>query len=250
MTTQTPKWDVSPHETTIEGPDRPDEQPIDETLAGPQINWLLVAAVIGGVLVLIGILYVAGYLVAGDKLPKKAQISGVAVGGLHPSEAVDKLTAELGPRSAEPINLTVKDDRTQLKPADAGLAVDYAKSVEAAGGGKSLNPVRIVRVLTGGSPVEAVVVVDEPKLRAAIGEVSKTFNHPPVDAAVAYRGTKIKQKPARDGVTLEQDPAVTLIKSSFLKTTGPLDLPAEVAICQRAECLKIVECHPIGMRRQ
>ena len=98
MTTQTPRWDVSPDETTIEGPDRPaDEQSADETPAGPQINWLLVAAVAGGVLVIVGILYVAGYLVAGDKLPRKAQISGVAVGGLHPSEAVDKLTGELVP---------------------------------------------------------------------------------------------------------------------------------------------------------
>jgi vancomycin resistance protein YoaR len=230
VTTQTPKWDVSPDETTIEGPGRPaDEQPTDETPAGPQINWLLVAAIVGGVLVLVGILYVAGYLVAGDKLPRKAQISGVAVGGLRPSEAVDKLTGELGPRAAEPINLTVKDDRAQLKPADAGLVVDYAKSVDAAGGGKSLNPVRIVRVLTGGSAVEAVVVVDEPKLRAAVGDLSKTFNHPPADAAVAYRGTKIKQKPARDGATVQQDPAAAMIKGSFLKTTGPLELPADVA---------------------
>jgi vancomycin resistance protein YoaR len=230
VTTQTPRWDVSPDETTVEGPDRPaDGQSTDEMPTGPQINWLLVAAVVGGVLVIIGILYVAGYLVAGDKLPRKAQISGVAVGGLHPSEAVDKLTGELGPQAAEPINLTVKDDQAQLKPADAGLAVDYPKSVDAAGGGKSLNPVRIVKALTGGSAIDAQVVVDEPKLQAAVVELSKTFNHPSVDAAVVYRGTKIKQKPARDGATLRQDPAAGMIKESFLKTTGPLELPADVA---------------------
>ncbi|HEY6812025.1 MAG TPA: VanW family protein [Propionibacteriaceae bacterium] len=229
MTAQTPRWDVGPDET-IEEPAQPaDEQPTDERPAGPQINWLLVAAIVGGVLAIALILYVAGYLVAGDKLPKKAQVSGVAVGGLHPSEAIDKLTAELGGRAAEPVNLTVKDNRAQLKPADAGLAVDYAESVEAAGGGKSLNPLRIVRVLTGGSAIEAVVVVDEPKLGAAVGGLSKTFNHPPVDAAVAYRGTKIKQKPAREGTTLQQDSAATMIKGSFLKTTGPLELPADVA---------------------
>jgi vancomycin resistance protein YoaR len=229
VTAQTPRWDVGPDET-IEEPAQPaDEQPTDERPAGPQINWLLVAAIVGGVLAIALILYVAGYLVAGDKLPKKAQISGVAVGGLHPSEAIDKLTAELGGRAAEPINLTVKDNRAQLKPADAGLAVDYAESVDAAGGGKSLNPLRIVRVLTGGSAIEAVIVVDEPKLGAAVGGLSKTFNHPPVDAAVAYRGTKIKQKPAREGTTLQQDSAATMIKGSFLKTTGPLELPADVA---------------------
>jgi vancomycin resistance protein YoaR len=189
----------------------------------------MVAAIVGGFLAIALILYVAGYLVAGDKLPKKAQISGVAVGSLHPSEAIVKLTSELGGRAAEPINLTVKDNRAQLKPADAGLAVDYAKSVDAAGGGKSLNPVRIARVLTGGSAIEAVVVVDEPKLGAAVGGLSKTFNHPPIDAAVAYRGTKIKQKPAREGTTLQQDSAAGMIKGSFLKTTGSVELPADVA---------------------
>ena len=89
---------------------------------------------------------------AGDKLPKDAQISGVAVGGLEPAEAIQKLTAELGARAAEPIELTVGEDQAQLKPADAGLAIDYAKSVDAAGGGKSLNPRQILTVLTGGQP--------------------------------------------------------------------------------------------------
>ena len=179
MTTQTPKWDVGPDESVIEDSARSaDEQPAGGP-AGRQVDWRLVAAIVGGVAVMLGILYVVGYFVAGDKLPKKAQISGVAVGGLHPSEAIDKLTAELGARAAEPLNLTVRDEQAQLKPADAGLAVDYPKSVEAAGGGKSLNPLRIVKVLTGGSAVDAVVVVDEPKLHAAVDGLTKTSTtHP------------------------------------------------------------------------
>jgi vancomycin resistance protein YoaR len=228
VTTQTPRWDVGSDETSIPEPAGPADQ-LAEASAGTQINWRLVAAVVGGVFAMVVILYVAGYLVAGDNLPRKAQISGVAVGGLDPSEAVDKLTAELGARAAEPLRLTVKDERAELKPADAGLAVDYAKSVDAAGGGKSLNPLRIVRVLTGGSASDAVVVIDEPKLQAAVGELSKTFNHEPGDAGLTYQGTKIKQKPAREGTTLQQDPAAILIKSSFLKTTGPLELPADIA---------------------
>jgi vancomycin resistance protein YoaR len=107
--------------------------------------------------------------------------------------------------------------------------VDYPKSVEAAGGGKSLNPLRIVKVLTGGSAVDAVVIVDEPKLQAAVGGLAKTFNHPPVDAAVTYKGTKIKQKAAREGTTLQQNAATGILRSSFLNVTGPIELPADVA---------------------
>jgi vancomycin resistance protein YoaR len=202
---------------------------VDEVRASKQINWRLVAVIVGGVLILVGVLYLVGYLVAGDKLPRRAQISGVAVGGLHPADATDKLTVELGPRAAEPISITLRDEKAQLKPAEAGLGVDYAKSVDAAGGGKSLNPVRIVKILTGGSAVDAVVVVEEPKLNAAVTGLSKTFNHAPVDAAVTYRGIKIKHKPAREGTTLHADSARAMIKSSFLKSTGPLELPADVA---------------------
>jgi vancomycin resistance protein YoaR len=230
VTSQTPKWDVEPDDAVVEEAARPaDEQSVEGQPAASGINWLLVAAIVGGVLVLVGILDVAGYLVAGDKVPKKVQISGVAVGGLGRSEAVQKLSVELGTRAAEPIILTVGKKDAQLKPADAGLTVDYAASVEAAGGGKSLNPVRILKTLTGGSAIDAVVVVDRAKLQPAVGRLAdKTFNHEPVDAAVTYKGTKIKQKQAREGTVLQQDAAAATITSSFLMATGPVALPADI----------------------
>jgi vancomycin resistance protein YoaR len=229
VSTQTPRWDVGPDDAVVEESARPaDEQSTDGLPAGSRIKWLLVAAVVAGVLVLVGILYVAGYLVAGDKVPKKVQISGVAVGGLSRSEAIQKLSVELGARAAEPLNLTVGEKDVQLKPADSGLTVDYAKSVEAAGGGKSLNPARIFKMLTGGSPIDAVVVVDQTKLQAAVGQAAKTFDHPPVDAALAYKGTKIKQKQAREGTALQQGAAAATIRSSFLKMTAPIALPADI----------------------
>ena len=224
MTIQAPRNDVGAGNTIVWD----SEPPTDERPAGRRLIWLMVAAVLGGVLVLTGILYVAGYLVTGDKVPKKAQISGVAVGGLSRTEAIQKLSAELGARAAEPLNLTVGEEEAQLKPVDAGLAVDYAKSVDAAGGGKSLNPVRMLKTLTGGSAIDAVVVVDQAKLQAGVGQLSKTFDHEPVDAAVAYRGTKIKQKNAREGIALRQDSAAATITSSFLKVTGPIALPADI----------------------
>jgi vancomycin resistance protein YoaR len=224
LTIQAPRNDVGADNTVVWD----SEPPTDERPPGRRLIWLMVAAVLGGVLVLVGILYVAGYLVTGDKVPKKAQISGVDVGGLSRTEAIQKLSAELGARAAEPMNLTVGEKEAQLKPVDAGLAVDYAKSVDAAGGGKSLSPVRMLKTLTGGSAIDAVVVVDQAKLQAGVGQLGKTFNHEPVNAAVAYRGTKIKQKNAQEGIALRQDPAAATITSSFLKVTGPIALPADI----------------------
>ena len=225
MTTQAPRNDVGPDDAIVWEPAPP---LADEASAEKRLIWVLIAAVVGGLVVLAGILYVAGYVVTGDKIPRKAQISGVAVGGLSPSEAIQKLSLELGARAAEPLNLTVGKREAQLKPADAGLSVDYAKSVEAAGGGKSLNPLRILRTLTGGSAIDAVVLVDQARLQAAVGELAKDFNREPVDAAIAYNGTKIKLKQAREGAVVQQDPAAATITSSFLKVTGPVALPADI----------------------
>ena len=225
MTTQAPKNDVGPDDAIVWEPASP---LADEASTKKRLIWLLIAAVVGGLVVLAGILYVAGYVVTGDKIPRKAQISGVAVGGLSPSEAIQKLSSELAARAAEPLNLTIGKREAQLKPADAGLSVDYAKSVEAAGGGKSLNPLRILRTLTGGSAIDAIVLVDQPRLQAAVAELAKDFDRKPVDAAIAYNGTKIKLKQAREGAVVQQDPAAATITSSFLKVTGPVPLPADI----------------------
>jgi vancomycin resistance protein YoaR len=73
-----------------------------------------------------------------------------------------------------------------------------------------------------------VVLVDQARLQAAVGELAKDFNREPVNAAVAYKGTKIKLKQAREGAVVQQDPAATAITSSFLKVTGPIALPADI----------------------
>ena len=225
MTTQAPRNDVGPDDAIVWEP----APPADEQPAGKRLIWLLIAAAVGGgLIVLAGILYVAGYVATGDKVPKKAQISGVAVGGLSRPQAIEKLSVELGASAAEPLNLTVGEREAQLKPADAGLSVDYAKSVDAAGGGKSLNPLRIFRTLTGGSAIDAVVLVDQPKLQAAVGGLAKDFNREPVNAAIEYKGTKVKLKQALDGAVVQQDPAAATITSSFLKLTGPIALPADI----------------------
>ena len=107
MTTQAPRNDVGPDDAIVWEPASPaDEQPAEKRLI-----WVLIAAVVGGLIVIAGILYVAGYVVTGDKVPRKAQISGVAVGGLSSLEAIQKLSVELGARAAEPLNLTVGEAR-------------------------------------------------------------------------------------------------------------------------------------------
>lgn len=200
----------------------------DATTAPRRERGRIVAAVVGTVVVLLGGLYLVGYLMAGDKLPTNAQVAGVAVGGLSRSSAVQKLTADLGPRAAAPITVTAGGKTAQVAPHDAGLQVDFVKSVAAAGGGRSLNPAHILQVLTGGSSTEAVVGVDEAKLSGAVRELATQVDRPPADATIAYDGARIEQTAAKNGLTVQQKSAATALRATFLQPrTAALDLPVE-----------------------
>lgn len=238
MSAHTPQHETDPDATTIRPV--PSSAPAD---ADPNQGWPtppsppsgarnrrpIVAAVVGTVVVLVGGLYLVGYLLAGDNLPKDAEVSGVPVGGISREAAIAKLTSELGPRAAKPIQVTVGGKAAEVDPAAAGLQVDYAKSVDAAGGGQSLNPAHILRVLTGGAATEAAVSVDEEKLSAAAQGLATTYDQKPANAAIGFDGAKVKRTAAEPGVTLEQEQAATALRDSFLTATAPVELPADVA---------------------
>ncbi|HZA73636.1 MAG TPA: VanW family protein [Propionibacteriaceae bacterium] len=225
MTTQTPRHDAGADDTLVRIPAQPAEpRPADRRRRKAPI----VLAVVGTVVVILGALYAVAFLMAGDKLPRDAEISGVAVGGLGRSAAIDLLTRELGARAAAPIDVAINGEPSQVAPGEAGLSVDYAASVDAAGGGRSFDPRQIFRVLTGGSATKATVVVDETELESAVAGLAKKSDQKPKNAALAYLGTKVDQVEAEPGVTVEQQAAASAIEDAFLVATAPIELPAAV----------------------
>jgi vancomycin resistance protein YoaR len=186
------------------------------------------AIVVGSLLFIVAALYAIGYLMAGDNLPKKAVVSGVAVGGLSPEAGVEKLSGELGPRAAEPIKVTASGRSAELKPAEAGLQIDYEQSIAAAGGGRSLDPRHILTVLTGGSSTDAVIVVDQVKLSKATDNLAARWDRKASDARLSYSGATIKRTPAQTGFTLSRNEAATAIRGAFLVATTPVTLPAQI----------------------
>ena len=190
---------------------------------------VVIAVVVGSLVVIIGVLVLVGYLVTGNRLPRHASISGVAVGGLTSDDALAKLTAELAPRTQQPIQLTAGDVTAKVTPADAGLRVDYAGSVAAAAGGRSFNPLRILSSLTGGSAIDAVVTTDQGKLSAAVEKLAGTVDRKPVNASLAYRGAAIRTIDGETGVAVRRGAAATAISGAFLHTVGPIALPTDVS---------------------
>ncbi|MEZ5194721.1 MAG: hypothetical protein R2734_21125 [Nocardioides sp.] len=98
--------------------------------------------------------YAAAYAAAGDRVPRGTTVAGVDIGGKTATEAQATLVAELRPRAAEPIPVTVDGTADVIDPESAGLGVDYVATVAAAGATRSWSPAWLWSYFTGGEPVD------------------------------------------------------------------------------------------------
>lgn len=199
----------------------------DETVEAPRKKrkGLLVGSVVGGLIVLTGAAYVAGYAMAGDKTPKNASVSGVHIGGLTHDQAVEKLSTELGPSFDTPITLTADGKQAQIVPSQAGMTVDFDATVTNAGAGKSWSPTHIWNVLSGGGPLDPVTSTDKALVAQAVSAVAPTFAVDGKDATIALDGIKVVTTPGQEQIALDQEAATTLVADAWMtrnSVTAPL----------------------------
>lgn len=223
MSTPPPDPGPAADDTIVSAPNAGPEPRRRRSRAPKLVGGLLAAAVLAAV----G-LYLVGYLMAGDRLPKNAQVSGVAVGGLDRAAGAEKLRTSLQTRAEQPIPVTVAGRRDEVSPAQAGLTVDYERSVAAAGGGKSFDPRQIWGVLTGGRRTEAVVAVDRSRLDSAVADLAAEHEAEPKSATLKYAGASVKTTPAVPGVTLDRAAAAAQLEEAYFVSTAPVELTADV----------------------
>ena len=186
------------------------------------------AAFIGcGVLVLAGAAYVGGWALAGETVPRRATVAGVALGGQSREEATATLRDALGPRAEQPIELDLGDgDTTSVLPAEAGLAVDWEATVAGTGVGRSWRPDHIWQVLTGGGAAEPVVVTDRAKMDKITASVAAEAERDATNAALSYDDDG-KVKLAEGVPARSADPALV---EEALTTAFPLSPTTAVQV--------------------
>lgn len=173
----------------------------------------------GGILLVLAGGYAVGYAMAGDNLPRNTVIEGVQVGGMTAPAAEEKLRAGLAEKVTAPMKVTAGDKSITTTPAEAGLEVDYAASIEQAGGGNSYDPLTIVQVLFGGRELPAVVTADEAKLSALVAAMAEQVNADPANAALGYDKLAPKVTPGVTGIALNQAETAAAIRAGFLRQT-------------------------------
>jgi vancomycin resistance protein YoaR len=185
----------------------------------------IIAAAGFGVLV---VAYGAAFALIGDKVPGGTTVLGIPLGGLSESAAKDKLQAGIKDRLNLPIKVKAGNSTYQVRPADAGLSLDVGATVAAAGAGRSLNPVRMWQVMTGGSAVAPVVNRDDAKLKPAVDRLAGQVNRPATEGTITFADAKPVQHAASEGLELDKAKATDTVVSGFPSDGNPRDLPVAV----------------------
>ncbi|MDQ4051504.1 MAG: VanW family protein [Actinomycetota bacterium] len=184
----------------------------------------LVIVVVLGLVILLGAAWTAAYLGAGDKVPRGTTIAGVDVGGLEQQSAADELEAGLADRVDEPITVTVGDREETVLPSEAGIGVDYAASVAAAGGEESWSPSRLWDYYTGGDDLEPVVTVDDAAMQATIDRLTRSVGTPAENGSWSFAKGQVKETDPVVGRGIDPEAARSAILAAYLTDDANAEL--------------------------
>ncbi len=189
-------------------------------------DWRVVSLLLAGLVVLFGGLYVVGYLVTSDKVPRGTTVNGVDIGGLHPTAAEATLEEELAPVAEQPIVVAADGRRERIRPERSGLAVDYDASVEQAGGGRSWSPGRMWDYFAGGDDYDAVVTVDDTLLERAVDKLAKQVDKRAVEGKITFEDGRAEPRFPKVGQEIDRKAAVSAITEAFPadESADPVDL--------------------------
>ena len=201
------------------------------TIENKRARWSLI--VIFGVLFL---LYAAGFLLTGLRMPANATIAGVEVGGMSPSAAEHKLTATLDPHKDDPITFTTgpgnkaykNEVKLDFKPADTGLSLDVLRSVDEAGGTHSFNPATMMGLFFGNHDHPAAVNVDPSKFDHVLDGLGDAMNIDVVEAQITYKKAKPVAREPKPGLIVNREETLDAAKAAYLVSTKPITVPKTV----------------------
>ncbi|MEJ7741962.1 MAG: VanW family protein [Nocardioidaceae bacterium] len=143
---------------------------------------------LGGLLVLLAGLYVAGWYFTDSRVPADTSVADLDIGGMTAEQARDAVTSADLTEGSSDIRLTYGSKTFDISAAKIGLSVDAEETVANAGAGRSWNPIRIAETLAGrhGSIVEPVLKWDPDALSSAVSDIADKLEKETVEPAVTF----------------------------------------------------------------
>jgi vancomycin resistance protein YoaR len=195
------------------------KRPSDSENSGGRVVVLTVI----GLAVLVGAVYVAAYAFAGEKVPRGTEVAGIDIGGKTHDAAVRAL--EEGFSGREALEVTVDGRSVPMTAQAAGLSVDHAASVDAAGGGRSWAPARLWDYYAGGDDLDPVLQVDADALAATLDRLDDTYGRPAREGDVRFVDGNARAVTATDGERVDRAAAEEALRAAYVG-----DAPAELTL--------------------
>ena len=140
-------------------------------------------------------------------------VSGIDVGDMSPDEARQLVADQVGAELAQPVVLSVNDSTDTLVPAESGVTVDAAASINRLIG-PTINPVTIIKRLSG-TDVGAVTAVDSGELTNALNARLGTLATGTADAVVTLEGATPVVTPGANGTGMDVDASVKALSAGW-----------------------------------
>ncbi|MDC3727268.1 VanW family protein [Rhodococcus sp. Rp3] len=154
-----------------------------------------IALVVGGVVALLAVFYVADLALSSGKVPRGVTVAGVEIGGMSLDAAEAELTEQLTPRLDMPVDVTAGDTQGQIVPSEAGIGIDWPATLDQVGS-QPLNPFTRLASFFGNDEVGVVSTRDEVALSAAIEKAAAAAAHEPREGNIVFEdGTPVPVTP-------------------------------------------------------
>ncbi|MCR8693665.1 VanW family protein [Rhodococcus pyridinivorans] len=163
--------------------------------SGSNLPRRTIALVVGGVVALLAVFYVADLALSSGKVPRGVTVAGVEIGGMSLDAAEAELTEQLTPRLDMPVDVTAGDTQGQIVPSEAGIGIDWPATLDQVGS-QPLNPFTRLASFFGNDEVGVVSTRDEAALSAAIEKAAAATAHEPREGNIVFEdGTPVPVTP-------------------------------------------------------
>lgn len=146
-----------------------------------------VALVVGGVVALLAVLYVADLAVSSGKVPRGVTVAGIEIGGESLDEAETHLREVLTERLDEPVPVLAGETTGDIVPSQAGIDIDWDATLDRVGS-QPLNPFTRLASFFGTEEIGVVSTRDDAALAVAIDEFTAAAAYAPREGNIVFEG--------------------------------------------------------------
>ena len=196
--------------------------------AGTGKKWAIIAGLLVGLLVILGVAYALDVVSGKGKLPRKTSVGDVDISRMEPAAAIDKLQGELGGATTKPVTVTAGERTAEFVPEQAGMSLDFETAVNSIPEA-SMNPFSRLAAFVGSpNEIEVNADVDAQALEPVINRLEGELSYDATDGQVAIEEGEVRTVDAILGQGVDRAQLEENVTSNWLDPEGVEVEPIEV----------------------